>query len=100
MFAADMKLPERILRYTGETQHRLVKRCVFTFRLGVETVRADGVARRAETRYNCFTRNVHLLTLDEHALHFFCACGGRTWTGRYRSGVLTQGNIAQKRHCD
>jgi hypothetical protein len=33
MFAADVKLPERILRDTWETQERLVKRRVFTFRL-------------------------------------------------------------------
>src|SRR5439155_10607825 len=64
VFAADMKLRERILRDTGKTQHRLVKRGVLASRLGVETVRSDRVARCAETRHNCFTRDVHLLTLD------------------------------------
>ena len=75
MFAADVKLSERILRDTGETQQSLVKRRVFTFRLGAETVRSNRVARGTETRHNCFTRNVHLLSLDDHALRFFCACG-------------------------
>ena len=63
------------LRDTGETQQRLVKRRVFSFRLGVETVRADRITRCTETRHNCFARNVHLLTLDDHALGFFRACG-------------------------
>ena len=40
MLAADMKLSERILCDTGETQERLVKRRVFAFRLGVEAVRS------------------------------------------------------------
>ena len=75
MFAADMKLTERILRDTGETQERLVKRRVFALRLGIESVRSDRVACCAEARHNCFTRDVHLLTLDDHALRFFCACG-------------------------
>ena len=75
MFAADMKLSERILCDTWETQERLVKRRVFALRLGVETVRSNRVARGTETRHNCFTRDVHLLTLDDHALRFFCACG-------------------------
>src|SRR5437764_554217 len=75
MFAADVKLSERILRDTGETQQSLVKWRVFTFRLGAETVRSNRIARGTETRHNCFTRNVHLLTLDDHALRFFCACG-------------------------
>ena len=75
VFAADMKLRERILRDTGKTQHRLVKRSVFAKRLGIETVRSDCVARRAETRHNCLTRDVHLLTLDDDALGFCRARG-------------------------
>src|SRR5207244_8911383 len=71
MFTADMKLTERILRDTGETQYRLVKRRVFTFRLGIKTVRSDRVARGTETRHNCLSCDVHLLTLDDHALRFF-----------------------------
>ena len=75
MFAADMKLSERILCDTGETQERLVKGRVFALRLGVESVRADRVTGSTETRDDLFARDIHLLTLDDHALRFFCACG-------------------------
>ena len=68
MFAADMKLPERILRDTRETQHRLVKRRVFALRLRIEPVGADRVTGRTETRHDLFTRDVDLLTLDDDAL--------------------------------
>src|SRR5437870_7438267 len=95
MFATDMKLPERILRDPGEAQHRLVKRRVLALRLGIETVGADRVTRRTETRHDLLTRDVELLTLDDHAFRF-CAGGRRAWTGRCRSGVLTQSNVAHK----
>src|SRR6266567_8678159 len=100
MFAADMKLPERILRDSGEAQHRLVKRRVLALRLGIESVGADGVTSCAETRHNLLTRDVHLLTLDDHALHFCCARRRRAWTGRCRSGVLTQSKGAHKQRCN
>src|SRR3984893_4695603 len=100
MFAADMKLPERILRDTGKTQHRLVKWRVFALRLRIESVGADRVTGGTETRHDLFTRNVHLLTLDDHALHFCCARRRRAWTGRCRSGVLTQSKGAHKQRCD
>src|SRR5207302_8098210 len=99
MFATDMKLPERILRDPGEAQHRLVKRRVLGLRVGIETVGADRVTRRTETRHDLLTREVELLTLDDHAFRF-CAGGRRAWTGRCRSGDLTQSNVAHKRHCD
>src|SRR5207253_10442710 len=99
MFAADMKLPERILRDPGEAQHRLVKRRVLALRLGIETVGADRVTRRTETRHDLLTRDVELLTLDDHAFRF-CAGGRRAWTGRCRGGVLTRGDVSHKRNCD
>src|SRR5256884_8323148 len=99
MFAADMKLPERILRDPGEAQHRLVKRRVLALRLGIETVGADRVTRRTETRHDLLTRDVELLTLDDHAFRF-CAGGRKGWTGRCRSGGLTQNKGGPKRHWD
>ena len=68
VFAADMKLPERILRDTWETQDRLVKRRVFALRLRIESVGADRVTSCTETRDDLFTRDVHLLTLDDDLL--------------------------------
>src|SRR5206468_11856084 len=61
MFAADMKLPERILRHTRKTQHRLVKWSVLAPRLRIESVRADRIARCTETRHNRFARDVEFL---------------------------------------
>src|SRR4029077_8925258 len=65
MFAADMKLAKRILCDTRKTQHRLIKRRVFALRLRIESVGADGVTGGTETRDDLFTRDVHLLTLDD-----------------------------------
>src|SRR4029077_6199583 len=79
MLAADMKLPERILRDTRETQHRLVKRRVFAFRLRFESVGADGVTGGTETRDDLLTRDVHLLTLDDD---FFSRSGAGRGRGR------------------
>src|SRR5205809_6437105 len=99
MFAADMKLPERILRDPGEAQHRLVKRRVLALRLGIEPVGADRVTRRTETRHDLLTRDVELLTLDDHAIRF-CAGGRRAGNGRFLSGVFIQTNVAEKRAYD
>src|SRR5438477_12715712 len=99
MFATDMKLPERILRDPGEAQHRLVKRRVLALRLGIETVGADRVTLRTETRHGLLTRDVELLTLDDHAIRF-CPCGRRAWTGRCPSGGFALGTIGDKgQHC-
>src|SRR2546429_5757861 len=98
MFATDMKLPERILRDPGEAQHRLVKRRVLALRLGIEPVGADRVTRRTETRHDLLTRDVELLTLDDHAFRF-CAGGRRAWAGPCRSGGFTQSKVSPKRHC-
>src|ERR1700720_4318504 len=65
MLAADMKLPERILCDTRKTQHRLIKRRVFALPLRIEPVGADRVTGSTETRHDLFTRDVHLLTLDD-----------------------------------
>src|SRR2546430_17102549 len=91
-----MKLGARLLRDPGEAQHRLVKRRVLALRLGIETVGADRVTRRTETRHDLLTRDVELLTLDDHAFRF-CAGGRRAWTGRGRGGALTQSKVAHKR---
>src|SRR5437667_10794070 len=99
MFAADMKLPERILRDAGEAQHRLVKRRVLALRLGIETVGADRVTRRTETRHDLLKRDVELRTLHDHAFRFCRAAQRRAWTGRSRCGLLTQSNGAHKAHC-
>ena len=79
VFAADMKLAERILRDTGKAKNRLVERGVLALCLRIEPVGADGVTRRAETRHNCLTRNVEFLTLDDDFLN-------RRSAGRCRSG--------------
>src|SRR4029077_17918433 len=100
VFTADMKLPERILRDTRETQQRLVKRRVFTFGLRLETVGSDRVARCAKTRHNRCRRDIHLLALDDYARGFFRARKWRAWTCRCRSGVLTQNNVAHKQRCN
>ncbi len=100
MLAADMKLSERILCDTGETQERLVKGRVFAPRLRIESVWADRVTGSTETRDDLFTRDIHLLTLDDHALHFVCACWRRALTGRCRRGVLTQSKGAHEQRCD
>src|SRR6476469_7711540 len=100
MLAADMKLSERILCDTRETQQRLVKGRVLAFCLRIEPVRADRVTGSTETRDDLFARDIHLLTLDDHTLHFFCACWRCAWTGRCRRGVLTQSKGAHKQQCD
>src|SRR6476620_11093919 len=100
MLAADVKLPERILCDTRKTQHRLVKWRVFALRLRIEPVGADRVTGSTETRHDLLARDVELLTLDNHAFRFCCARRRRAWTGRCLSSVLTESDVAHKRHCD
>ena len=52
VLTADVKLTERILRYTGKAQDGLIEGSVFTLRLRIEPVRANRVTGRAETRHN------------------------------------------------
>jgi len=101
MLAADMKLSERILCDTGETRRSVWLKGAFSPpRLRIESVWADRVTGSTETRDDLFTRDIHLLTLDDHALHFVCACWRRALTGRCRRGVVTQSKGAHEQRCD
>jgi hypothetical protein len=63
VFAADVYLAERILRYAGQTQKRFIKLCVFTLRLGIKPVWPNGVTCRAKAWHNIFARDIQFLAL-------------------------------------
>src|SRR4029077_7353090 len=54
VLAADVQLPERILRHAGKAQDGLVERRVFALGLRIQAVGTDRITRGAEARDDLF----------------------------------------------